>query len=208
MTVQRNSGRPRQPHSGDQTPNVPPPGAPSARPPVPPAGAPKPGPSKPPSRAPFWLGFVTSFLFLSVVSIGLLLLSTGVNGFDLATLQGGEAAWTPPEIVPTPTPDESVVGEIVAANVGEGAYDVGTTLRNITNTNVRIRQTPGNLSKPDGDIIAGIPVGGTAEVIGGPATADGLIWWYIRYTLSSGQVIEGWSAEATPSGLRILGPDQ
>jgi len=161
----------------------------------------------PPSRLPFWIGFVLSFLFLSAVSLGILLLSTGADRFDLASLQGGEAAWVPSEILPTPTPDPALAGTVSASSSGE-QYGSGTTLRNVTNTNVRIRQSPGHQSKPEGDIIAAIPAGGQVAVIGGPVTADGLTWWQIRYTNNSGQVVEGWSAEVTPSGVRILAPDQ
>lgn len=180
-------------------------------PPTPPTVAPTAPASrtaKTSSRVPFWLGFALSFLFLSLASLGLLLLSTGADRFDLAALQGGEVAWVPPEIVPTPTQDPALVGAVDASSSGGGQYGTGTTLRNVTNTNVRIRQTPGHLGKPEGDIIAGIPGGGQVDVIGGPTTVDGLTWWQIRYTDSSGQVVEGWSAEVSPSGVRILGPDQ
>ncbi|MCB0082618.1 MAG: hypothetical protein KDE47_16870 [Caldilineaceae bacterium] len=159
-----------------------------------------------PSRVPFWSGFVLSFLLLTVASLGLLILSTGMNRFDLASLQGSESAWMPPEIIPTPTTDPAQADELVASSA-DGTYGTGVMLRNVTNTNVRIRQTPGNLSKPDGDIVAGIPAGGRVEVIGGPTTADGLTWWLVRYTADNGQVVEGWSAEVTASGLRILGTD-
>lgn len=167
-------------------------------------------PAKPPSRLPFWFGFFTSFLFLSMASLGLLLLSTAGDNFDLGTLQGGETAWTPPEIIPTPTPGESVASAANAAVVDnnvEGADGIGTLLRNVTSGNVRIRQTPGNLSKPANDIIAGIAAGDQVEIVGGPAAADGLTWWQVRYTTANGQTIDGWSAEVTPSGLRILGPE-
>ncbi|MCB0186006.1 MAG: hypothetical protein KDE31_17175, partial [Caldilineaceae bacterium] len=162
---------------------------------------------KPQSRIPFWAGFALSFLLLTIASLGLLVLSTGVDRFDFSSLQGGESAWAPPEIIPTATIDAAQVGGVVASSSG-GAYGTGAILRNVTGTNVRIRQTPGNLSKPDGDVIAGIPAGGRVEVIGGPSVVDGLTWWLIRYTTTSGQMIEGWSAEVTASGLRILGPEQ
>ncbi len=181
---------------------------PPAVPPTGPANRQANQPAKVPSRLPFWLGFVLSFLFLSVASLGILLLSTGADRFDLASLQGNEAAWTPPEIVPTPTQDPAFAGAVNASSSGSGQYGTGTTLRNVTNTNVRIRQSPGHLGKPAGDIIAGIPADGQVDVIGGPATVDGLTWWQVRSTNSSGQVVEGWSAEVSPSGLRILGPDQ
>ncbi len=197
---QRRSQPPRSAVAGPQpyppTPPTIPPSSPANR------------TGKAPSRMPFWLGFALSFLFLSLASLGILLLSTGADRFDLASLQGGEAAWVPPEIAPTPTQDPAFAGAVNASSSGGGQYGTGTTLRNVTNTNVRIRQTPGHLSKPDGDIIAGIPTGGQVAVIGGPATVDGLTWWQVRYINSSGQVVEGWSAEVTPSGVRILGPDQ
>lgn len=156
---------------------------------------------------PFWAGFVLSFLFLTIAGLGVLLLSTGVDRFDLSSLQGNENGWSPPAIIPTPTVDAERAGELVASSSGNGQYGTGAILRNVTGTNVRIRQTPGNLSKPEGDIVAGIPANGRVEVIGGPATADGLTWWLVRYTTGNGEVIEGWSAEVTASGLRILGPE-
>ncbi|MCB0064200.1 MAG: hypothetical protein KDE19_18885 [Caldilineaceae bacterium] len=175
----------------------------------PPRNAPPPSrPTKeaPPSRWPFWLGFVLSFVLLTVVSIGLLLMSTGLNNIDLADLQNHEAAWTPPEIVPTSTPDPNL------ANVGSvgtaGQYAIGATLRNITDGAVFIRQTPGYLSKLESDKIGRIPSGGTVAIIGGPATVDELTWWHVRYQAGDGTLIEGWSAEATASGLQILGPAQ
>jgi hypothetical protein len=140
--------------------------------------------------------------------LGLLLLSSGVDNFDLADFQGGEAAWTPPELLPAPAQDPAASENVGASSAGNGQYSTGVVLRNVTNTNVRIRQTPGNLSKPDSDIIAGIPAGGRAQVIGGPVTVDDLTWWQVRYTTGDGQTIDGWSAEVTPSGVRILGPDQ
>lgn len=165
-------------------------------------------PETAPSRIPFWAGFTLSFLLLTIVSLGILVFSTGIDRFDIASLQGTESGWVPPEIIPTPTADPAQAAEVVASGIAGGQYGLGATLRNVTSTNVRIRQSPGNLSKPDGDIVAGIPAGGQVEIIGGPASADGLTWWLVRYTTSSGQVVEGWSAEVTASGLRILGPTQ
>jgi hypothetical protein len=193
------------------TPTLPPSKPPTIAPTAPPvrstAGVAT-GVQKPPSRLPFWLGFALSFLFLSVASLGILLLSSGVDNFDLADFQGGEAAWTPPDLLPAPAQDPAASENVGASSAGNGQYSTGVVLRNVTNTNVRIRQTPGNLSKPDSDIIAGIPAGGRAQVIGGPVTVDDLTWWQVRYTTGDGQTIDGWSAEVTPSGVRILGPDQ
>ena len=91
--------------------------------------------------------------------------------------------------------------------VGEagGAYTVGQQVVNITSSQVNIRATPGYLSKPNGDVIGQLPPGGRIEIIGGRTSADGLTWWYSRYTAPDGVAIDGWVAEATASGVQILG---
>ena len=143
---------------------------------------------------------------LGILSVGLLFLSVGIDRAALANLQGGAAGWTPPEIVPTATIDASTVSAS-AAGVGDGSA-IGATLRNITNGGVFIRQTPGYLGKLESDKIGRIAAGGTVEIIGGPATADDLRWWQVRYRAGDGTIVEGWSAQATASGLQILGPAQ
>ena len=155
------------------------------------------------TRRLFWVGFVTSFLLLSLVSCGGLVLSTGLNRFDLASFQGGEAAWTPPLVTPTPTPDPSVGS--AAVNQGDGALAVGEQARNVTNSRVNIRQTPGHLGKGDSDILAQMQPGDTVTIIGGPVSADNLVWWQIQFTASDGRTLDGWTAEATGSGVQILG---
>lgn len=171
--------------------------------------APFPAPARPgtptgrPTRRLFWVGFVTSFLLLSVVSCGGLVLSTGLNRLDLASLQGGAAVWSPPLVTPTPTPDPSVVG--ATANQGDGVLALGEQARNMTNSRVNIRQTPGHLGKSDSDILAQMQPGDTVTIIGGPTSADNLVWWKIQYTTSAGRTVEGWAAEATGSGVQILG---
>jgi hypothetical protein len=147
-----------------------------------------------------------SFLFLTMASLGLLILSTSGDRFDLGALQGEASAWTPPPIAAQPTPDPDLVGDVTASGATTGA--TGVMLRNVTNTNVRIRRTPGTLGKSGDDVIAVIPAGERVEVIGGPTTVDNLTWWQVRYTSGNGGVTDGWAAEVTPSGLRILGPDQ
>ncbi len=143
---------------------------------------------------------------LGILSVGILFLSVGIDRADLANLQSGEAAWTPPEIIPTATLDASTVNAS-AAGAGEN-YALGSPLRNITNGGVFIRQTPGYLGKLESDKIGRIAAGGTVEIIGGPATADDLRWWQVRYRAGDGTIVEGWSAQATASGLQILGPAQ
>lgn len=155
-------------------------------------------------RSLFWPGFIVGFLLLSIASCGGIVLATGMNRINLTTLQNDGPAWTPPAV--TATPDATPVTD-EAPIVGEagGAFVLGQRLTNITSSQVNIRAEPGYLSKPAGDIIGQVPPGGRVEVIGGRALADGLTWWYIRYPAPDGATIDGWIAEATASGVQILG---
>lgn len=155
-----------------------------------------------PTRRLFWAGFLTSFLLLGLVSCGGLVMSTGLNRLDLASLQGGEAAWSPPDVTPTPTPDPAFSD--AAAGTGDGIFAIGQTVRNVTNSRVNIRQTPGHLGKGDNDILAQMHPGEGVTIIGGPTAMDNLIWWQIQYSGNS-RTIAGWTAEATGSGVQILG---
>jgi len=147
---------------------------------------------------------LTSFLLLSVASCGGLVLSTGLNRLDLASLQGGEPGWTPPLVTPTPTSDP-VLASVNPGQADAGAFRVGQQVRNITSSRVNIRQTPGHLGKTDSDILAQMQPGDTVAIIGGPASADNLVWWLIQYTTGDGRTVEGWAAEATGSSVQILG---
>jgi hypothetical protein len=82
---------------------------------------------------------------------------------------------------------------------------MGQQVQNVTSSQVNIRAAPGYLSKPNGDVIGQVPPGGKIEIIGGHTSADGLTWWYSRYTAPDGVAIDGWIAEATASGVQILG---
>lgn len=168
----------------------------------PPAPEPKPKPRRR-LRSLFWPGFVFGFLLLTIASCGGMVLATGINRIDLSDLQSDGQVWTPPQVTATPevTPadEEPIVGE------PGGAFTVGQQLFNVTSSQVNIRAEPGYLSKPSGDIIGQVPSGGNVEVIGGRAAADGLTWWYIRYSAPDGVSIDGWMAEATASGVQILG---
>ncbi len=155
-----------------------------------------------PTRRLFWAGFLTSFLLLGLVSCGGLVMSTGLNRLDLASLQGGEAAWSPPDVTPTPTPDPAL--SEAAAGTRNGIFAIGQTVRNVTNSRVNIRQTSGHLGKGDNDILAQMQPGESVTIIGGPTPMDNLIWWQIQYS-GNGRTIEGWTAEATGSGVQILG---
>jgi hypothetical protein len=153
----------------------------------------------------FWPGFAAGFLVLSIVSCGGLFAATGLGSLDLSDIQGSGLVWTPPPVQPTPVVAESTPGvtEIVAGE--PGAFQPGEQARNITSTRVNLRQTPGYLGKPEGDVIAQVLPAEAVELLGDRAMADNLAWWLVRYRTGDGQTIEGWMAEATASGVQILG---
>ena len=155
-------------------------------------------------RTLFWPGFLAGFLLLSVASCGGIVLATGINGLDLADLQNNEQAWTPPQVTETPVVEPAADEDTLIGEPG-GAFALGDQLINVTASQVNIRAEPGYLSKPANDILGQVPPGGAVEIIGGRAFADGLTWWLIRYTTTNGADIDGWIAEATASGVQILG---
>ncbi len=170
------------------------------------APAPTPGPARTRRRlrSLFWPGFVVGFLLLTIASCGGMVLATGINRIDLSDLQSDGRAWTPPQVTATPVDAPVSVDAPVIGKPG-GAFSLGQRLTNITNSQVNIRAVPGYLSKPTGDVIGQVPPSGVVEVIGGRSAADGLTWWFIRYTAPDGAAIDGWIAEATASGVQILG---
>jgi hypothetical protein len=174
-----------------------------------PAPTPEPAPTAEPRRrrtlrSLFWPGFAVGFLLLSLASCGGIVLATGINRLDLADLQNSGQAWSPPQVTPTPVVTPEDAEETITGEAG-GAFSLGDQPANITTSQVNIRAVPGYLSKPAGDVIGQVPPGGRVEITGGRAFADGLTWWLIRYTTSDGAVINGWIAEATASGVQILG---
>jgi hypothetical protein len=153
----------------------------------------------------FWPGFILGFLLLSVASCGGMALATGISRINLTTLQNTGPVWTPPPDLPTPAVTPAAAVEAPTIGEAGGAFSQGQQLTNITASQVNIRAEPGYLSKPAGDIIGQVPPGGRVEVIGGRTFADGLTWWFIRYSTPDGATIDGWIAEATASGVQILG---
>ena len=99
----------------------------------------------------------------------------------------------------------TTVGSGDSVNTAVGTFLIGDSVRNITSSRVNIRQEPGYLSKSADDIIGQVFPGEAVVILEGPATADNLSWWRIRYTNSGGMAIDGWMAEATASGVQILG---
>lgn len=164
----------------------------------------EPQPAKPRRRFAnlFWPGFATSFLLLTIASCGGVVLATGINRLDL---QSSGQVWTPPVVTPTPVVTPAPAQQSPTTGEAGGAFSMGQQLANITASQVNIRAVPGYLSKPNGDVIGQVPPAARVEVIGGRSFADGLTWWFIRYTAPDGATIDGWIAEATASGVQILG---
>jgi len=69
---------------------------------------------------------------------------------------------------------------------------------------VNVRRSPGYLNKPGDDIYGQIAHGAPVTITGASSQADGLTWWPIRGTLSSGEPVDGWMAEVAPDGTRLL----
>lgn len=84
---------------------------------------------------------------------------------------------------------------------GPQTFQVGDIAVNVNDGPVNLRKSPGYLNKPVSDRIGLVPTGDRVEIIGGPASADDLTWWQVRW-----QGKEGWMAERRASGGRILAP--
>jgi hypothetical protein len=139
------------------------------------------------------IGFALSVL----ASCGGAVMVFGLNRIDLADLQAGGPAWTPPAIVMSAPP----AAADVQAQATAGRFQPGQVTRNATASQVNVRALPGYLGKPETDVVTQIASGETVTILDGPQPADNLTWWYIRVDATG---IEGWVAEATASDVQIL----
>ena len=158
-------------------------------------------------RSLFWPGFAAGFLLLSAVSCGVSAAALGLNQLTLDEIRGeASAAWTPMPVAPTATPDAAVANTEAGAQAPSGStrFAAGQTARNMTNSRVNIRMTPGYLGKPSSDVIGQLEAGQTLQILGEPTLADELTWWRVQ-AQSNGQPVVGWVAESTASGVQILG---
>ena len=83
-----------------------------------------------------------------------------------------------------------------------GDFSPGDTVR--TTTSVRMRQTPGASGKPATDTVALVPAGEALTVLGGPESADQMIWWQLNWRTPDGRSLTGWMAQALPGGDVLL----
>jgi hypothetical protein len=84
-------------------------------------------------------------------------------------------------------------------------YTVGDAVCNISLTVVNLRKSPGYLSKATDDVIAFLPSKALLHLQEGPREADGLHWWRVQGQVD-GNPLEGWMAEVSPRGVRLLAP--
>jgi hypothetical protein len=82
---------------------------------------------------------------------------------------------------------------------------VGETVSNITTHGINLRRTPGYVNKPASDILTQVPPRASTPVVGGPAGANNLTWWQVRYSAPAGP-IDGWMAQNAPGGELFLAP--
>ncbi|MFN8490963.1 MAG: hypothetical protein U0350_25440 [Caldilineaceae bacterium] len=150
-------------------------------------------------RSFFWPGFAGAFLLLSLLSCGGLAMTLGLNKINLSELQSSGPVWTPPAITPAPVAAPAASSSNNNANPGGGAFQVGDVVRNITNSRVNVRATPGYQNKGNGDILAQLAPNDTMSIIGDRVIADNLTWWQVNY-----KGVQGWVAEVTASGVQIL----
>ena len=155
-------------------------------------------------RSLFLPGFVLGFVILTALSCGGGLYAIGLDTGAIAELRGLSAAvWTPPP-VSTSLPAEEQPGAVDGNPAGDYTFVSGNLPRNITSSLVNIRSSPGYLGKAANDVVTQVVPGEQVKIIDGPRIADGMTWWYVQL-LSSSDPIEGWMAEATASGVQILG---
>ena len=155
-------------------------------------------------RSLYWPGFVLGLLLMTGISCAGLAAFFGINQLTLLDIQAsGEPVWTP--LPPTSTP-ETQLAEAPRASLDISTFAAGETVRNITGSRVNIRLSPGHRGKTGDDILAQAQPGDSLTIIAGPQEEDGLLWWLIRYQTRAGATLEGWMAEATSSGVTIMGP--
>ena len=161
------------------------------------------------ARSLFWPGFALGFLLLASLTCGVSAAALGLNRISLQDLRGGAGpAWTPAPITPTPVVAEAnAQGDAANGSAAAGRFAAGQTVRNVTNSRVNVRMSPGYLGKTATDVIGLVEPGETLQVLGDPTAADDLIWWHVQ-TTGAGQPVVGWVAEQTASGVQILGASQ
>ena len=149
----------------------------------------------------FWPGFAVGFLLLASVVCGGLGATFGLTRLSLADIANEGPAWTPPLVTMAASVPAVELAPVAAV---AGRFAAGDQVRNVTNSRVNLRTTPGYLGKPAGDVVGLVEPGEPMTMLGDSQLADNLVWWRARYQSADGRRLEGWVAEATASGVQML----
>lgn len=152
-----------------------------------------------PSRFPFWVGFAIGFALLAMGACSAAWFGLGFNELSLAQLRGNEQGWVAPTLIPTATPAPIADNAVSPVTTG-GRFAAGETVRNVTGSRVNLRRSPGHLGKGGDDILGQLAAGDAVVIQGESTLVDNLTWWRVTW-----QGLDGWVAEATASGVQILG---
>ena len=151
-------------------------------------------------RHPVLAGFTAGLLLfgLTLCTLTLWFIPAISRQINIAGVTGPR--WSPPTatpvaLMPTPTPSPT---STPAAPV-DATFHVGDIALNVNDGPVNLRRTPGYRDKAASDRIALVPKGARVEILAGPASADELVWWRVRW---QGQ--QGWMAEMSVSGGPLL----
>ena len=68
---------------------------------------------------------------------------------------------------------------------------------------VNIRRSPGYVGKPDNDRLGELGYGEAATITGHAQVEDGLVWWRLRATVTSGERVDGFAAESIPGQVLL-----
>jgi hypothetical protein len=133
------------------------------------------------------------FLMISLVIALLVLAGGGLGGGGVGgSLNGGSSIGI-----------QSAGGTSQGCEPGIG---VGGEVKVNLLPGARMRTSPGYRIKDDSvDTICCVRLGRRLQVLGGPQMADGICWWRVRDEVSNN---EGWVADHTESGRRLLKPSE
>jgi murein DD-endopeptidase MepM/ murein hydrolase activator NlpD len=68
---------------------------------------------------------------------------------------------------------------------------------------LKVRKSPGYVNKPGDDVLGLLTVGAAATILGSSVPQDGLTWWPIRATISTGASVDGWAASANDTQVLL-----
>ncbi len=142
-----------------------------------------------------WLWAALTFLLCSVVFV--VLLALAASGGALPELRA-ETSWTPAATQPAADVADDAAADS-AAHAPAAGLAAGVAVMNVSAGPVNLRQSPGFQNKSASDVVAVIAAGEAGEIIGGPESADGLVWWWVRFASAS-----GWMAERSSRGVVLL----